>query len=120
MRRSAVLLVLVFLLPAYSSMAATVDGSLEEWSQDTHMGTDANGISFHIDWDSNNLYLAWSGTDLSSQDNGADLFFYLNTSDQGSVSAKGWNGIKTLPFAGDYGVVTVSYTHLTLPTIYSV
>ncbi len=105
MRRSAVLLVLVFLLPAYSSMAATVDGSLDEWSQDTHMGTDANGISFHIDWDSNNLYLAWSGTDLSSQDNGADLFFYLNTSDQGSVSAKGWNGIKTLPFAGDYGVV---------------
>ena len=65
MRRSAILLVLVFLLPAFSSMAATVDGSLNEWSADTNMGTDSNGITFHLDWDSNNLYLAWNGTDVS-------------------------------------------------------
>ena len=105
MRRSAMLMALVFLLVPFSSMAATVDGSLNDWSSESHMGTDANGISFHIDWDSTNLYLAWNGTDLSSTSEGADLFFYLNTSEEGSVTAKSWNGIKTLPFAADYGVV---------------
>ena len=74
-------------------------------SSESHMGTDANGISFHMDWDSSNLYLAWDGTDLSSPSEGADIFFYLNTSEDGSVTAKSWNGIKTLPFAADYGVV---------------
>ncbi|RJU88909.1 MAG: hypothetical protein DWC02_00940 [Candidatus Poseidoniales archaeon] len=105
MRRSAILLVLVFLLPAYSSMAATVDGDLTDWSEESHMGTDSNGVSFHLDWDSTNLYIAWNGTDLSSSSEGADLFFYLNTSEGGSVTTKSWNGIKTLPFAADYAVV---------------
>ena len=131
MRRTAMLMALIFLLVPFSSMAATVDGSLNEWSSESHMGTDANGISFHMDWDSSNLYLAWDGTDLSSPSEGADIFFYLNTSEDGSVTAKSWNGVKTLPFAADYGVVVedssyarvvgyssgpVSYTHLTLPT----
>ena len=105
MRRSAMLMALIFLLVPFSSMAATVDGSLNDWSSESHMGTDANGISFHMDWDSSNLYLAWDGTDLSAASEGADIIFYLNTSDDGSVTAKSWNGIKTLPFAADYGVV---------------
>ena len=57
MRRSAMLMALIFLLVPFSSMAATVDGSLNDWSSESHMGTDANGISFHMDWDSSNLYL---------------------------------------------------------------
>ena len=52
-------------------MAATVDGSLNEWSSDTNMGTDSNGITFHLDWDSSNLYLAWNGTDVASSSEGA-------------------------------------------------
>ena len=105
MRRAAMLMALIFVVLPFSSMAATVDGSLMEWDNDTNMGTDSNGISMHVDWDSTNLYLAWDGTDLSSETEGADIFFYLNTSEDGSVTAKSWNGIKTLPFAADYGVV---------------
>ena len=104
-RRSALLLALVFLVPVYSSLANNVDGSAEEWSTESLMATDNNGVSFLIDWDSDNLYLAWNGTDLSSNSEGADLFFYLNTSEDGSVTSKGWNGIKTLPFSADFGIV---------------
>ena len=110
MRRSAILMVLVFLLPAYSSMAATVDGELSDWSVESYMGTDSNGVSLHLDWDSSNLYLAWNGTDLAASD-GADLFFYLNTSEAGSVTAKSWNGIKTLPFAADYAIIVEDSTY---------
>ena len=78
---------LIFLFVPFTSMAATVDGSLNDWSSETHMGTDSNGISLHVDWDSSNLYLAWDGTDLSSPSEGADIFFYLNTSEDGSVTA---------------------------------
>ena len=105
MRRSAMLMSLIFVLLPFSSMASTVDGSLTEWDNDTNMGTDSNSITFHLDWDSTNLYLAWDGTDLASASEGADIFFYLNTSEDGSVTAKQWNGIKTLPFAADYGIV---------------
>ena len=92
-------------MPVYSSLANNVDGSAEEWSTESLMATDNNGVSFLIDWDSDNLYLAWNGTDLSSNSEGADLFFYLNTSEDGSVTSKGWNGIKTLPFSADFGIV---------------
>ena len=71
-RRSALLLALVFLMPVYSSLANNVDGSSEEWSSQSLMATDNNGVSFLIDWDSDNLYLAWNGTDLSSNSEGAD------------------------------------------------
>ena len=59
-RRSALLLALVFLVPVYSSLANNVDGSAEEWSTESLMATDNNGVSFLIDWDSDNLYLAWN------------------------------------------------------------
>ena len=77
MRRSAILMALIFLFVPFTSMAATVDGSLNDWSSETHMGTDSNGISLHVDWDSSNLYLAWDGTDLSSPSEGADIFSIL-------------------------------------------
>ena len=49
-----------------------------------------------MDWDSSNLYLAWDGTDLASASEGADIFFYLNTSEDGSVTAS--NGTESKPY----------------------
>ena len=105
MRLIALFLILVFLMPVYSSLANTIDGSSDEWSTDSMLATDSNGISFSVDWDFENVYFAWDGTDLASTNEGADIFFYLNTSGDGSVTSKGWNGIKTLPFSADYGII---------------
>ena len=65
-----------------------VDGDVSEWSADTEMGTDSNGVSLHVTWDADNFYVAWTGTDWASTSDGADLFVYFNTSEGGSVLSK--------------------------------
>ena len=64
-----------------------------------------NNVTFSMTWDSDNLYLAWDGTDWKSSDEGADLFIYINNSEGGSVLSKDWNFAHTLPFAADHGFV---------------
>ena len=110
MRAPAVFIVLLFCLQAgmgFVSAATpetiTVDGDVSEWSSDTELAVDGNGVSLHTTWDENNFYIAWSGTDWASMSNGADLFVYFNTSESGSVLSKDWNFAHTLPFAADYG-----------------
>ena len=105
MRRCALLLTFLFLLPQWSAMAATMDGDLSEWSPESMMGTDSNGVSLLIDWDETNLYIGWNGTDFSSTSEGADLFVYLNTSENGSYTSKDWNGVKSLPFKADHAYI---------------
>ena len=105
MRRCALLLAFLFLLPQWSAMAATIDGDLGEWSPESMMGTDSNGVSLLVDWDSTNLYIGWNGTDFASTSDGADLFVYLNTSENGSYTSKDWNGVKSLPFKADHAYI---------------
>ena len=85
MRRCALLLAFLFILPQWSALAATIDGDLSEWSPESMMGTDSNGVSLLIDWDATNLYIGWNGTDFASTTDGADLFVYLNTSENGCL-----------------------------------
>ena len=110
MRATAVFIVLLFCLQAGMGFVSattpetiTVDGDVSEWSTDTEMATDSNGVSLHVTWDADNFYVAWTGTDWASASDGADLFIYFNTSEGGSVLSKDWNFAHTLPFAADYG-----------------
>ena len=110
MRTTAVFIVLLFCLQAGMGFVSattpetiTVDGDVSEWSADTEMATDSNGVSLHVTWDADNFYFAWTGTDWASTSNGADFFVYFNTSESGSVLSKDWNFAHTLPFAADYG-----------------
>ena len=113
MRIKAISLILLIFLQAMAGIATSstpetmvVDGELTEWSQpDSTLQTDSNGVSFLTTWDSENLYIAWNGTDWSSTTEGADLFIYFNTTSGGSVLSKDWNFAHTLPFAADYGFV---------------
>lgn len=114
MRRSAILLALIFLLPQWSAFTATIDGSLIEWSEESLMGVDENNATLHLDWDSDNLYIGWNGTDWASTTEGADLFIYFNTSLGGSISSKDWNGVKVLPFEANYGIVLEDSTYIRL------
>ena len=59
---TSVLLSLLFLSSTMLSMVAgttpddvNVDGDLGEWSADTLMGTDANGVSLHLTWNDTHL-----------------------------------------------------------------
>ena len=72
MRRmsTSVLLSLLFLSSTMLSMVAgttpddvNVDGDLSEWSADTLMGTDANGVSLHLTWNATHLSFGWEVTD---------------------------------------------------------
>ena len=83
----------------------TIDGSMDDWSNESTMATDSNNVTFSMTWDSQNLYLAWNGTDWKDSNEGADLFVYINTSQGGSVLSKDWNFAHTLPFAADHGFV---------------
>ena len=110
MRAYAVFIVLLFglqagmgFISATTPETITVDGDVSEWSADTEMATDSNGVSLHVTWDADNFYVAWTGTDWASTTDGADLFVYFNTSEGGSVLSKDWNFAHTLPFAADYG-----------------
>ena len=98
MRATASFMVLLFCLQAFMGFVSattpetmTVDGDVSEWSTDSELGTDSNGVSLHVTWDANNFYVAWIGTDWASTSEGADLFVYFNTSEGGSVLSKDWN-----------------------------
>ncbi|MEL0100928.1 MAG: hypothetical protein VW862_04440, partial [Euryarchaeota archaeon] len=82
-----------------------VDGSLSEWPTDTLMETDSNDVSFHLNWNETHVFIGWDGTDWSSTSEGADLFVYFNTSEDGSILSKNWGFAHTLPFAADHGFV---------------
>ena len=85
MRAYAVFIVLLFglqagmgFISATTPETITVDGDVSEWSVDTEMATDSNGVSLHVTWDADNFYVAWAGTDWASTTDGADLFVYFN------------------------------------------
>ena len=69
------------------------------------MDTDSNAVSLYLDWNSTHLSLAWNGTDWQSVSEGADLFVYLNTSEDGGALSKDWGFSHTLPFLGDHAFV---------------
>ena len=86
----SILMILVFVCPCLLGIvtAATpedivIDGDLNDWSADSMIGTDSNGVTLHLTWNQTHLSLGWDGTDLSSTE-GADIFVYLNTSEGGS------------------------------------
>ncbi|MDP7312080.1 MAG: glucodextranase DOMON-like domain-containing protein [Candidatus Thalassarchaeaceae archaeon] len=112
MMRKALFLCCIFLIQtgfifvsATTPETITIDGSLSEWSSESNMATDSNNVTLSMTWDTQNLYLAWEGTDWKSSSEGADLFVYINTSEGGSVLSKDWNFAHTLPFAADHGFV---------------
>ena len=112
MRSKALLLVCLIFFQAFLGIAFAstpetieIDGDLSEWSEDTLLQTNSNGVEFSVTWDSENLYFSWNGTDWGSNVDGADFFIYFNTSLGGSVLSKDWNFAHTLPFAADYGFV---------------
>ena len=58
---------------------------------------------------------SWDGTSSVN----AELASELRT-EAGQVDPRAAQGVKTVPSLDDVAPVAVSYTHLTLPTIYSV
>ena len=119
MRRSAVILSLLFLTSTMGGFATsqtpstiTVDGDLSDWSADELMAS--SNIDLHMTWDASNLYIGWDGTDWKSTSEGADLFVYLNTSTDGSVLSKDWGFSHTLPFTANYGFVLEDDTYFRL------
>ena len=118
MRAKAAFLVLIFFSSLFGGFVQgetpediTVDGDTTDWSPDSLMGTDSNGISLRLTWNQTHLFLAWEGTDWKSSDEGADLFVYLNTTEGGSVLARDWGFAHTLPFAADHGFVLEDDTY---------
>ena len=81
----------------------TIDGDMSDWNAESLMAS--SNVDVRLTWDSSNLYIGWDGTDWQSSFEGADLFVYFNTSDQGSVLSRDWGFSHTLPFAADYGFV---------------
>ncbi|MGB1484976.1 MAG: hypothetical protein ACPG9E_03170, partial [Poseidonia sp.] len=59
-----------------------IDGDYTEWPADSLMESDANGVDFRLTWNATHLFLGWDGTDWKSTTEGADLFVYLNTSEE--------------------------------------
>ena len=98
MRATASFMVLLFCLQAFMGFVSattpetiSVDGDVSEWSGDSELGPDSNGVSLHVTWDATNFYVAWTGTDFAATSEGADLFLYFNTSEGGSILSKEWN-----------------------------
>ncbi len=58
---------------AISPSDIVIDGDLSDWDSDDSLGS-RNGAEFGFTWDADNLFFYWNGTDLSSVDEGADLF----------------------------------------------
>ena len=112
MRSKALFLVSLIFFQAFLGITSAstpqtidIDGDISDWSQDTLLQTNSNGVDFSVTWDNENLYFLWEGTDWASEVEGADLFLYFNTSLGGSVLSKDWGFAHTLPFAADYGFV---------------
>ena len=98
----------ILLIPQCLSLASadiSHDGDLSDWGPETLMDTDSNAVSLYLDWNSTHLSLAWNGTDWQSVSEGADLFVYLNTSEDGGALSKDWGFSHTLPFLGDHAFV---------------
>ncbi|CAI8245825.1 MAG: Uncharacterised protein [Methanobacteriota archaeon] len=122
-RANAVMLVLIITLQAFFGIVSsstpetiTIDGDISEWSTESLLQTNSNGITYSVTWDSENLYFSWNGTDWASLSEGADLFIYFNTTSGGSVLSKDWNFAHTLPFAADYGFVLEDSNYNTMIT----
>ena len=108
MRRVAICIVAIFLLPQWLTLVSgdvSADGDLSDWRPETLMATDSSAVSLHLDWNSTHLMIAWNGTAWASETEGADLFVYLNTSEDGGALSKEWNLAHTLPFLGDFAFV---------------
>ena len=118
MRATAVFIVALFCLQAgmgfVSAMTPetiTIDGDVAEWSLDSQIDSDSNGVTYYSTWDDDNFYLAWTGTDWADSSTGADFFIYFNTSEGGSVLSKDWGFAHTLPFSADYGFALEDSTY---------
>ena len=110
--RIALSLVLAMMLPTFLGVvnATTpddiqIDGDLSDWSTSTNMGVDVNGVSLHLTWNSTHFFVGWNGTNWASNEEGADLFVYLNTTSGGTSLSKEWGYSHVLPFAADYALV---------------
>ena len=118
MRSKAVFIVSIFfasllggLVEAQTPEDITVDGSYSDWSADSLMASNSDGIDLRLTWNETMLFIGWDGTDWKSSAEGADLFVYLNTSEGGSVLARDWGFAHTLPFAADHGFVLEDDTY---------
>ena len=107
----SIFMILVFTCPCLFGIVTAstpedivIDGNLNDWSADSMMGTDANGVTLHLTWNQSHLSFGWDGTDLSSTE-GADIFVYLNTSEGGSSLSSDWGFSHVLPFAADHAFV---------------
>ena len=104
-------LVMLFLVPSLLGVVAetpdtiSLDGDMSDWPQDSLQTTDSNAVTFRMTWDESHLFIGWSGTDWSSESEGADFFIYLNSSEGGTPLSKDWNLAQTLPFAADHAFV---------------
>ncbi|DAC22927.1 MAG TPA: hypothetical protein HA345_04650, partial [Candidatus Thalassarchaeaceae archaeon] len=115
---TSLLIVFLFIGPGLLGIVSAVtpddiviDGDLSDWSTDTTMGTDANGVATYLTWNQTHLSFGWDGTDLSSADEGADIFVYLNTSEGGSPLSSEWGFSHVLPFAADHAFVLEDSTY---------
>ena len=123
MRVKALTLSLLIIIQALSITVSSatpddisIDGNISDWNSDTLMGTDHNGISFHLTWNSTHISFAWDGTDWESDTEGADLFIYLNTSEEGTPLSKEWGTIHALPFSSDYAFLLEDSSYYRLVT----
>ena len=120
MRSKAVFIVSIFfasllggLVEAQTPEDIAVDGSYSDWSADSLMASNSDGVDLRLTWNETMLFIGWDGTDWKSSAEGADLFVYLNTSEGGSVLARDWGFAHTLPFAADHGfVLELSLIHI--------
>ncbi len=110
--RVALGLIFLFITPIFVGLSSastpdeiTIDGDASDWPNSTLMGEDENGVSLYLTWNSTHLFVGWNGTDWASNEEGADLFVYLNTTSGGTSLSKEWGLSHVLPFAADYALV---------------
>ena len=81
-----------------------IDGNLSDWAASDFLGQ-RNGAGFAFTWSEDNLYFYWNGTDFYNEIEGADIFLYFSTSNNGSNLSKSWNFVEhNLPFSANYGL----------------
>ena len=91
-----------------------IDGDSSDWSESDFLGQ-RNGATFAFTWNEDNLFILWDGTDLSNDQEGADLFFYFSTTSGGSNLTKSWNFVEhNLPFSANYGLSIEDSTYYEL------
>ena len=115
MRSKAVFIVSIFfasllggLVEAQTPEDIAVDGSYSDWSADSLMASNSDGIDLRLTWNETMLFIGWDGTDWKSSADGADLFDYLNTSVV-SVLARDWGlhtPFRSLPTTGSFWKTT--------------